>query len=34
MPVSFQMPALHHVFFTYCYYYFFYPKKPALCCPC
>jgi hypothetical protein len=33
MPVSSQMPTLHHVFFTYCYY-FFYPKKPALCCSC
>lgn len=30
---GFSMTTLHHVFFTYCYYYF-YLKKPALCCQC
>jgi hypothetical protein len=33
MPVSFQMLSQSRYFFTYCYY-FFYSKKPALCCPC
>ena len=28
-----RMVSLPHVFFTYCYY-FFYLKKPALCCQC
>ena len=28
-----RMVSLHHVFLTYCYY-FFYLEKPAPCCQC